>query len=235
MPPRSANIRERQDWTFPGPEALTDGSIDSMSPDEMRALLKQLSRADQPQPGNSSSATDTSPDLPAGTPLLSFEGYSSEAESRSGSRPVGDEYATESPGSGFGDKSAAQSPEAVPGPDSVFGDFGPGSVFGDESDLVTGEEQAAEPLTRSEDLQALNSEQPGKRPLEWVSDPRKAKLRRFMGIGADLDRKVQSERSRDLRHEVRMSARIDYTKTWTELANEGRTDQMITGGTHTPS
>ena len=147
-----------------------------------------------------------------------------------------DEFATELPGSGFGDESAAQSPEAVVGPDSVFGDFETGSVFGDESDSVTGEEQAAEPLTGSpKDPQALNSRQPGKRPLEWVSDPRKAKLRRFMGIGADLDPKVQSERSRDLRHEVRMLARIDYTKTWTELANEGKTDQMITGSTHTPS
>ena len=45
-----------------------------------------------------------------------------------------------------------------------------------------------------------------------------------MGIGVDLDPKLQSERSRDLRHEVRMLAGIDFTKTWTEFANEGKID-----------
>ena len=112
MPRRFANMT---------PEALTENSIDAMSPGEMRAFLKQLSRADQLQPGNSSSGTDTSPDLHAGTPLLSSEGCSSQAESRSGSRPIDDEYAIDSPGSGFGDESAAQSPEAILGPDLEIG------------------------------------------------------------------------------------------------------------------
>ena len=60
--------------------------------------------------------------------------------------------------------------------------------------------------------------------LKWVSDPTKAKLRRLMGIGADLDSKTQSDKSRDLRREVRMLADIGFNMTWTELTYEGKTD-----------
>ena len=60
----------------------------------------------------------------------------------------------------------------------------------------------------------LNNQQ---KHLKWVSDPTKAKLRRLMGIGADLDSKTQSDKSRDLRREVRMLADIGFNMTWTEL------------------
>ena len=73
---------------------------------------------------------------------------------------------------------------------------------------------------------------PGK--LNWVADPKKALLRRSMGISADVDSMSQEVQSRDLRREVRALAGIDFTKTWTELENEGKTEGMISS-TSTPA
>ena len=62
----------------------------------------------------------------------------------------------------------------------------------------------------------------------WASNPMKTQLCSFMGISADTDQKVQSRQSRDFRCDVRMLAGFDFTKTWTELCTEGRTEDMIT-------
>ena len=47
----------------------------------------------------------------------------------------------------------------------------------------------------------------------WALNPMKAQPRRFMGISADTDLKVQSYLSREFRREVRMLAGFDFTKT----------------------
>ena len=62
---------------------------------------------------------------------------------------------------------------------------------------------------------------------DWTSDPDRAQLRRQMGISADLDGKTQEQQSRDFRREVRRLAGIDFSKTWTELEREGKTEAMI--------
>lgn len=61
----------------------------------------------------------------------------------------------------------------------------------------------------------------------WSSDPGKAQLRRQMGISADLDSRTQEQQSREFRREVRRLAGIDFSKTWTELEKEGKTEAMI--------
>ena len=61
----------------------------------------------------------------------------------------------------------------------------------------------------------------------WVSDPDRALLRRHMGITADLDEKTQEQQSRGFRHDVRQKAGIDFSKTWTQLESEGKTEGMI--------
>lgn len=61
----------------------------------------------------------------------------------------------------------------------------------------------------------------------WTSDPARALLRRHMGITADLDAKTQVQQSRSLRREVRRLSGIDYSKTWKQLENEGKTEDMI--------
>ena len=60
----------------------------------------------------------------------------------------------------------------------------------------------------------------------WRSDPDKAQLRRQMGIGADLDCHAQELETRNFRQQVRGLAGIDFSKTWTELKNEGKTEAM---------
>ena len=72
------------------------------------------------------------------------------------------------------------------------------------------------------------------RESSWVTDPKKALLRRSMRIGAGVDSKSQEVQSRDRRREVRRLAGIDFSKTWTELENEGKTEGMISS-TSTPA
>ena len=61
----------------------------------------------------------------------------------------------------------------------------------------------------------------------WVSDPNRASLRRRVGISANLDKQTQERMSRDFRRDVRQLAGIDFSKTWTQLESEGRTEDMI--------
>ena len=63
--------------------------------------------------------------------------------------------------------------------------------------------------------------------LNWVADPKKALLRRSMGIPAVLDSRSQEVLSCDFRGDVRQIARIDLKKTWTELEKDGETEGMI--------
>ena len=62
---------------------------------------------------------------------------------------------------------------------------------------------------------------------DWATDPNRAHLRRAMGITADMESTAQERLSRKFRGEVRRLAGIDFTKTWTDLEHEGKTDDMI--------
>ena len=48
-----------------------------------------------------------------------------------------------------------------------------------------------------------------------------------MGITAYMESTAQERLSRKFRGEVRRLAGIDFTKTWTDLEREGKTDDMI--------
>ena len=59
-----------------------------------------------------------------------------------------------------------------------------------------------------------------------MSNPMKAQLRRFMGISADSDSKVQSRQSQDFRCDVRMLAGIYFTEAWTGLRTENGAEDV---------
>ena len=94
--------------------------------------------------------------------------------------------------------------------------------------MVAEPEDGCEP----EDEQVTGSRNESRRAsrackLNWVADPKKALLRRSMGIPADLGSRSQEVLSRDFRRDVHQIARIDLKKTWTELEQEGETEGMI--------
>ena len=86
-----------------------------------------------------------------------------------------------------------------------------GLVTASEKDLVTESEEESiteEPQPASEDEQPEDCQASPQEPTgsmfgasksNWAADPKKALLRRFMGIPADMDSKSQESLSRDFR------------------------------------
>ena len=92
----------------------------------------------------------------------------------------------------------------------------------DSEPIADGPENECEPEDEREPEDGSQETGCGPGKLSWVTDPKKALLRRSMGIGANVDSKSQEVQSRDLRREVRRLAGIDFSKTWTELETKGK-------------
>ena len=139
-------------------------------------------------------------------------------------------------------QSSWQEPASEDSEDGLVIESEEGAVTASEKDLVTESEEEPiteepQPASGSEDEQPEDHQASPQEPAgsmfgasksNWAADPKKALLRRFMGIPADMDSKSQESLSRGFRREVRRFAEIDFTKTWTELGREGETEEMIT-------
>ena len=236
--------------SFPMPPPFSQEEIDTLDKQQMHALLSSM--ASQP---HQTAASPSENNLSATKPfeLSPLPGYKTADHSSYNwltatltvySKPLQDQSAQEGCTDSESDhawvdceseevqseySSGSEEEDSEPKVDSESG--GVNSESRELLDTCTAPSPSASDTSRAERPETVapvgDMDQSQKLACRWVFDPDRALLCRHMGITADLDDKTQKQQSWGFRRDVCQKAEIDFSKIWTQLESEEKTEGMV--------